>query len=717
MKSLATLIIVVLFSSILFAQNAVDAVLKQERIAALDETFSNYTLFSINTNKLNQLKRDANLLTINLAPATHQNWSIVLEPNDLRAPSCQSVLTTDKGIQIQDIEVHTYKGYVNGDIDRPVRLTIKDGHVSGYIKDDSEMFFIEPATQFAKNSNSDDFIMYRAADIIDPVNLTCEATHLEDGMEMVQNNGVLKSGDAGCITLELATEADYEYYALHGTNANELILSILNEVEGVYNTTFGLNIDVVYQSLYTIQNDPFPDSVSTSGFILSQFRNHWEANMDHIDRDLAHMWTGKQMDGVSIGIAYTGTVCSSPTFAYGVSQNIGNFAYGRFVLTAHEIGHNFGAQHSDSEGCSSTGSIMCSGVQLGAFYFSENEREAINAKLSSPEACFASGAVPTGLQANSTCSAVELMWNGTEADNYEVRIRPVGSGEWVTYDALGNTLSLENLNTQEYEFQVKNGCNPAFSASEFFTPTQSVTLALSVFLEGAYNPAIDLMNTNLNDLGLLPGQTNNSNAIQPYNTAPWNYYGTEGQGWNKADYQTIEEENGGKKVVDWILVSFRTSPFPEDQILRAAALLLDDGSVVFPDENLIPSFNNSSLYIIIEHRNHMGIMTPQLIDADENCTLAYDFTASDSYVPQEGIGFGQVANNNRWLMLAGDGNQTADEISYDITGSDKSKWLPDNGDFLRYSDVDYNLDGDVNGNDKAVWEINNGKSSRVLKSY
>jgi len=717
MKSLATLVIIVLFSSILFAQNAVDAVRKQERIAALDETFSNYTLFSINTNKLNQLKRDENLLTINLSPDTHQDWNIVLEPNDLRAPSYQSVLTTDTGTQIQNIEVHTYKGYVNGDIDRPVRLTIKDGHVSGYIKDDSEMFFIEPATQFAKNSNSDDLILYRAADIIDPVNLTCEATHFEDGMEMVENNGVLKSGDAGCITLELATEADYEYYALHGDDANELILSILNEVEGVYNTTFGLNIDVVYQSLYTIQNDPFPDSVSTSGFILSQFRNHWEANMDHIDRDLAHMWTGKQMDGVSIGIAYTGTVCSSRTFAYGVSQNIGSFAYGRFVLTAHEIGHNFGAQHSDSEGCSSTGSIMCSGVQLGAFYFSESEREAINTKLSSPESCFAGGVVPGGLQATPTCAAVELTWNGTEADNYEVRLRPVGSDEWVIYDALGNTLSLENLNAPEYEFQVKNGCNPAFSASEFFTPTQSVTLALSVFLEGAYNPITDLMNTNLNDLELLPGQTNNSNAIQPYNVAPWNYYGTEGQGWNEADYQTIEEENGGRKIVDWVLVSFRTSPFPEDQVLRAAALLLEDGSVVFPDENLIPSFNNSSLYIIIEHRNHMGIMTPQLVDTDENCALAYDFTTNNSYVPQEGIGFGQAANNNRWLMYAGDGNQATDEMSYDITGSDKSKWLPDNGDFLRYSDVDYNLDGDVNGSDKAVWEINNGKSSRVLKSY
>ena len=506
-------------------------------------------------------------------------------------------------------------------------------------------------------------------------------------------------------------------YAIHGDGTNELILSILNEVEGVYNSTFGLDIDVVYQSVYTIENDPFPDSVNTSGFILSQFRNYWKDNMTHIQRDLAHMWTGKEMDGVSIGIAYTGTACSSPTFAYGVSQNIGSFAYGRFVLTAHEIGHNFGAQHSHSENCSSTGSIMCSGVQLGAFYFSEAEQEVIYAKLLSDLECFAGGTMPIGLQANPTCSVVELTWDGTEDADYEVRLRPVGANGWTTYNTVGNTLNVEDLNASEYEFQVKNGCHPDFSASEFFAPMQSITLDISVFLEGAYDPATDLMHTNLNDLGLLPGQANNSNAIQPYATSPWNYYGTEGQDWENADYQEIAEENDGMKAVDWVLVSFRTSPVPEDQILRVAALLLEDGRLVFLDDNLIPTYNTDALYIVIEHRNHMGIMTPQLISADENCALTHDFTTNDSYVEATGIGFGQTINNGRWLMHAGDGSQASDEISYDITGSDKSIWMPDNGDFYSYSNVDYNLDGDVNGSDKAAWELNNGKSSRVLKSY
>lgn len=151
--------------------------------------------------------------------------------------------------------------------------------------------------------------------------------------------------------------------------------------------------------------------------------------------------------------------------------------------------------------------------------------------------------------------------------------------------------------------------------------------------------------------------------------------------------------------------------------MRAAALLLEDGTVVFPEDNIFSTYNLTSLYVVIEHRNHMGIMTPQLIDANENCALAHDFTSSDSYIPQEGIGFGQTINNNRWLMHAGDGNQISDEMSYDITGSDKSQWLSENGDFLNYTAADYNLDGDVNGADKIAWEANNGKSSRVLKSY
>lgn len=720
MKNLISLLLVVFFAGIATAQNVINTQVKTDRLSTLNEKFSDYTIFSMDTRQLNDLKRsnhDNLVASINLSK--NQSWDLVLEPNDLRAASYQAILYTDKGEESWAYELSTYKGYANQNNENEVRLTIKDDYVSGYISEGGELYYIEPVSQIVKSSQSNDFVIYRTSDMKQTANITCQADHLESNTEMVENDAQLKSGSSvGCYTLELAIEADYEYYQIHGDEANEVILSIMNEVEGVYASTFGLDIAITYQGLYTSANDPYSDSITTSGYIISEFRNYWNNNKQDVQRDLAHLFTGRSMSGVSVGVAFTNATCSSASFAYGVSQNIGSFYNSRFVLTAHEIGHNLNAQHSHGENCSGAGSIMCSGVQPGNFYFSDAAQTAIFAKLDASGDCLA-GNKPTGLEAETTCSSVSLAWEGSSTADYDVRVRPIQTANWTTYSSNTNGLKIENLDPQEYEFQVKKACaaESGFSESALFSSSQSIALQLNVFLEGAYDTNTDLMRTNINDLKLLPGQANNLTAGQPYSTAPWNYYGIEGLNWTDANYKAIEAQHGGTKVVDWVLTSFRTSPSPQDEIIRAAALLLEDGTIVYLENDIFSAYNLSSVYVVIEHRNHMGIMSPQPINADDNCTLAYDFSSNDSYVEQSGIGFGQNKVQSRWAMLCGDGNQSVDSMSFDITGSDKSIWIAENGFYGVYSNSDYNMDGDITGGDKAVWGPNNGKSSRVLKSY
>jgi hypothetical protein len=72
---------------------------------------------------------------------------------------------------------------------------------------------------------------------------------------------------------------------------------------------------------------------------------------------VAHLFTGKNLDGSVIGIAYLGVVCDVND-AYGLSQSryTTNFSL-RVSLTAHELGHNWNAQHCDA---SPPCGIMCS---------------------------------------------------------------------------------------------------------------------------------------------------------------------------------------------------------------------------------------------------------------------------------------------------------------------------------------------------------------------
>ncbi|MFQ5806245.1 MAG: immunoglobulin domain-containing protein, partial [Phycisphaerae bacterium] len=76
-------------------------------------------------------------------------------------------------------------------------------------------------------------------------------------------------------------------------------------------------------------------------------------------RDVAHLMTGKDLNGGVIGIAWLGVICNTSQ-GYGLSQSrfTGNFT-NRVGLTAHEVGHNWDAVHCDGDGdCF----IMCSGL-------------------------------------------------------------------------------------------------------------------------------------------------------------------------------------------------------------------------------------------------------------------------------------------------------------------------------------------------------------------
>jgi len=237
-------------------------------------------------------------------------------------------------------------------------------------------------------------------------------------------------------------------------------------------------------------------------------------------------------------------------------------------------------------------------------------------------------------------------------------------------------------------------------------------LVISAILEGPYDNVSGDMTTKLsNNRKILPGQTPASNLVvptpagHPYSVAPWNYTGTEGANYTGANYTGSE--------VDWVLVSVRSATAKVSEVAVAAGLLMKDGTITFPSDCPVQTTEPGPFYVVVEHRNHMGIMTPQAINV-VNKEIVYDFTTQNSYRDALGTGVGQKEiAAGVWAMLSGDLAQNSDILSYDITGADKIIWTDGNGNFDNYRPSDANLDGDTNGSDKIYWEINNGKSSRV----
>lgn len=226
-------------------------------------------------------------------------------------------------------------------------------------------------------------------------------------------------------------------------------------------------------------------------------------------------------------------------------------------------------------------------------------------------------------------------------------------------------------------------------------PNQGVTVDLQVFLEGAFDPVQTTMTNDLLQRAVVP-------TGQPYNNSPWNYPGTEGAGWLPVDYPA--------GTVDWVLVSLRQSLDPTTEVARVAAVLLQDGTISPFNIDL----NNAStpMYIMVEHRNHLPIISATPIPIVNN-NISYNFTAENSY--NAGLGFGQKQVGTNWMMYGGNADQEGLNRC-DINAVDRIYWQSVNGLFGVYNPGDYNLDGDINAADRIVFNDNNGIFTTVPKS-
>ena len=302
--------------------------------------------------------------------------------------------------------------------------------------------------------------------------------------------------------------------------------------------------------------------------------------------------------------------------------------------------------------------------------------------------------------------------NPTQTLTFTVVASPTHGAVTVNPDGSYSYVPTANyVGTDNFTYRVCDNGSPSLcdTATVYLTifETPCVTFNLKVLMEGPYKTSTGKMTTILNQRGLLPGQTPIGQfavataAGQPYKGAPWNYTGTEGD--------TIHSYPS--TVVDWVLVSFRSSVSTLAPVWRCAGWLHEDGSITFPKGCIqLPS---GSYFILIEHRNHMGVMSPVAVPVLNN-VVTFDFTTGDSYIVTNPPSFGAKAlSNGKWVMYGADGMKTSSITNFDINFNDSQLWKLESGIFDQYRRGDFNLDADVNFSDQVLWKANNGRYSGV----
>ncbi|MCB0806124.1 MAG: hypothetical protein KDC05_10030 [Bacteroidales bacterium] len=221
---------------------------------------------------------------------------------------------------------------------------------------------------------------------------------------------------------------------------------------------------------------------------------------------------------------------------------------------------------------------------------------------------------------------------------------------------------------------------------------------LTLFLQGPYL-SNKVMSADLNP-NMIP-------LAQPFNTAPWNYNGTE-------SVVSLPSPD----IVDWLLIEVRdansaANATPATTVAKQAAFLLNDGSVVGLDgisRLAFPIYINENLFVVVHHRNHLPVMSANPL-SKTNGEYVYDFStgAAKNYGGTNAVVQLNLFGTQVWGMVAGDAN--ADGVIN--TNDGVQLWYPQAG-YSGYLQSDVNLDGQANNPDKNdYWFENLGKESQV----
>ncbi|MEM9259751.1 MAG: M12 family metallo-peptidase, partial [Bacteroidota bacterium] len=176
-----------------------------------------------------------------------------------------------------------------------------------------------------------------------------------------------------CLTVELALASDFELFQQIGSvsTVENFMLGVLANTQTDYDDVFDdeLALTVVTTYIATSEaTDPWSnttlaaDNDNPNAGILPDFRDWGQAGGFGVDFDVASLWTGRDLDGTTVGVAYRSGLCSS-SGKYNVLQDFTNSATFLRVLWSHELGHNFSAVHDVT-----TGFIMSASVNNTAMW-------------------------------------------------------------------------------------------------------------------------------------------------------------------------------------------------------------------------------------------------------------------------------------------------------------------------------------------------------------
>lgn len=251
-------------------------------------------------------------------------------------------------------DIHTYVGQSVTDPGATLRADVTMHGFHAQVRSTSGSWYIDPFSR----GNTQYYSSYYKRDLYSRPDWSCEVEDLggnqsdddttpPTGPQTLQNGTTLR-------TYRLACAATVEYTAYHGGTVPAglaAVVTAVNRVTGVYEVDVAVRLILVANNNLLIYTTTDPYSNGSGSTMLGQNQTNIDTVIGPANYDIGHVFsTGGG------GVAGLGVTCVNGSKARGVTGQgapIGDPFYIDYV--AHEMGHQFGANHTFNSTTSSCG--------------------------------------------------------------------------------------------------------------------------------------------------------------------------------------------------------------------------------------------------------------------------------------------------------------------------------------------------------------------------
>lgn len=345
MKSKLLLLCSLLLSLLSFAQQNYWTKIARNSSDELRPRWTNPKVFSLYQVDLDKIKND-----LEKAPKRFSgDESLVLKFPDsdgnIRNYTVQETSIMEPALQAQFPEMRTYTGWEKGAPSNTIRFSITpQTGISIMYFDGWDISYLD---SYTKNNSS--YILYKRKDL--PKNDRLFECHVEDLLDKNSNLNISAKAplvsDGFLRTYRLALSATGEYTTFHGgtvPSAMAAMVTTMNRVNGIYEKTISVTMVMIANnsSLIYVNSATDPFTNGNPNAMITENQNNTTSVIGSANYDIGHVFGTN-----SGGLAGLGVVCSTTNKARGVTGSgapIGDPFDIDYV--AHEIGHQFGANHT-----------------------------------------------------------------------------------------------------------------------------------------------------------------------------------------------------------------------------------------------------------------------------------------------------------------------------------------------------------------------------------